>query len=267
MEEIRSISFAGAYDIRLEIANAAVSDRFILKDVDGLGPPDVDVAVSNGLYQGRSTGDREIEVMVGLNPDYSIGERPKDLRNELYGLLTPSADYDYVDVTLQGQNEQYRTRAWAKRVSPVPMSRDPQVQITMPCLRSYFTGNIVDINTSTLNKAFFTINNKGSASAGFDMTISFTQALSYFKMTNSWGDRKMQFNYAFQTGDQLRIITTEEDRQAVRYRGGVPLEISGTLTADSIWMMLGGRETAFAIEASSSVNIVTLNYVPRYWGI
>lgn len=270
METIRSISFDAGPGLTLKIADAAPSDRFILKDVDGLGAPDFDVAISKGFYQGRAPLDREIEVKVGLNPNYSIGERPADLRTSLYGMVTPYSDYDYVGVQLQGTTQTYRTKAWVKRMVPVPMAKDPEVMITLSCENPYFLGaetHLSPAQIAALGKASWTVTNTGSAKTGLLMVVRFLQNTSSFKMTNMWGDRSMEIPYSFLINDRLEIDTNEETRRIYHVRGATVTDVTGRLTPASDWFMLGYNTTGFVGVNTATWAHYDIGHRPLYWGI
>lgn len=268
METIRSIGLDAGPGVVLNIETAAASDRFILKDVDGLGPPEFDVAISKGVYQGRTPLTREIEFKIALNPNYALGQRPADLRADLYGLITPYADYDYIWVNLNGSsNTVYRVKAWVKRAVPVPMSKDPELQITLACLDPYFRAPVVFSTPTTKNS--WTYTNQGSAATGILMNIEMLSNISGFKFTNAWGDRQMSITYDFQTGDLIEIDTNPENRHIYVRRAGNYIDISGRLTAASEWMMLGYKENAFVGFSTSSWKFGTpggIGHEPKHWG-
>lgn len=271
MEEIRKILFAGAYNITLEIADAAASDRFFLAEIDGLGPPGVDVTIAGGVYQGRKSTEREIEVKIGLNPNYALGERPADLRREIYGLLTPPAHRDYVTVVLFGETENYTCNAYVKRAVPVPMAKDPQVQVTLVTEKAFFTtADVVftPAQIAALSTAGWVVNNKGTYPTGFRFQFSIINNLASFILKDDENEsRYMQIAYPFVPGDQLYINSDEDDRFIVLVRGNQSYELSGYLTAGSTWMVLGARENYFYGAGTTSFSIANVSYTPKYWGI
>lgn len=275
MEPIEQIKLVGLHEIDLKIAAAAGSDRFILKGTEGLGPPEFDVAISKGFYQGRTPRDREIEIKVGLNPIYENGERPADLRKELYGLISPG-DSDYITVRLSSlargstPAKSYTTQGWVRRMEPVPMAKDPTVQVTIACLEPYFRGTVFSYTTAELDamsKSNFEMPNQGTAQTGFRLNVNFLQGTTQFKITNNWGDRVLAFVYAFLPGDHLQIDTTEEDRKAIVTRNGIQTEISGTMTSGSEWLQLLGGTTYFKGFSTSTWEFDHFSHMPLYLGI
>lgn len=269
MDAITKIELRGLFTVPLKMVGATPQDRFTLKGVDGLGPVEVDVSIAQslnagGVYQGRRPLTREIVVDVGLNPNYTAGERPKDLRNELYGLLTPGED-DYVMVTLFGTTKNYTTKAWVKRIEPKIFSKDADAQVVLTCLNPFLEGTLVSIPNFPA-KTNFEVANQGSAPTGFTFQVTLTGATSFWGFTNAWGNRQMQVNYNFQVNDVLKFTTTPGVRSVIVTRGGVPTDISGRLTTASSWMMMHGGVNIFA-PYLQAFNWGFFNYTPMYWGV
>src|SRR5689334_2316445 len=87
----------GPTTVDLPVVGADPSGPFVLKGADGLGPPDIDVVIADmvqegGVRQKKRASNRQIVALVGLNPDWSTGITPEDLRTVLYELLTPPFD-------------------------------------------------------------------------------------------------------------------------------------------------------------------------------
>src|SRR4051794_8917947 len=98
------LRMTGLNVLDLPVVEALLTDKYLLKSVDGLGPPEVDVSIAPtlngpGVYKGRRPQSRQIVALIGLNPDYNDGETASDLRSALYGMLTPGAK-DYISVEI-----------------------------------------------------------------------------------------------------------------------------------------------------------------------
>ena len=137
------VLLTGITPISLPIVGALPSDVYILKSVEGLGPPEVDVSITKtlnagGVYQGRQPQNREIVLMIGLNPNYKIGQTVSDLRESLYGFLTPGyLDHVVIEI-VNGVTTIAKTIGYVKKIEINPFSKDPQVQVTLACLKPYF---------------------------------------------------------------------------------------------------------------------------------
>lgn len=272
METIRKITLSGLYPIELKIAEAAGSDRYILKgDVDGLGPPEVEVHIADGYYQGKKVLTRELEFKVGLNPEWSLGERPSNLRSELYGLLTSNNEQDHVMVTLHGLTSNYYTKAWVKRLVPVPFAADPEVLVTLACEKPYLLGDPIIYDLEEIEVPgepfVFVIDNIGDAPTGWQLTLRNSLPGPTFDFgPERWPnlDERMETATTIPSNAQVRFDSDWDTRSMTLIRSGVPdVDISGTLTASSTWMSLRPGLNYFRSAGSASA----ISYTPKYWGI
>lgn len=262
------IRFNGLTAIDLPMVNALPSDVYILKGVDGLGPPEVDVSIADtlnagGYYQGRRPQARQIVAKVGLNPDHSAGQTASDLRDGLYGLLTPGAD-DNLTVQIMDATVLVQTVGYVSSMPINPFSKDPEVQVVVDCLGWYLEApNLLFV--APVSKAAPAIDNVGSAPSGIHLEVIFTSNLSSWTLTNAAG-KKMLVTYAFLSGDKLAIDTRPGSRGIWLTRGGVTTNIIYALSADSKWLMLHGGNNVFAT-SSAAFNWGDVYFLPQHWGI
>jgi hypothetical protein len=264
------IRLTGLYTIDLPIVNAHPSDMYILKNADGLGPPEVDVSIvdalnSGGYYQGRRTNLREIVLHIGLNPDYITNQSVADLRNSLYGTLTPGlADNVRVDIMLEDTSLVY-TSGYVKKMEIAPFSQTPEVQVTISCVDKYWKTNnflyLID-----LNKVTPTINNVGTAPSGFHMEVIMTAAQTWWTISNDGGKSRFRVDYNFQVGDKLIFDTRPGFREVKLERTTVVSNIIYALSADSTWYLLHGGENIFNT-TFQTFEWGSVFYHPQYWGI
>lgn len=267
--DFTKIRLIGLSTVTLPIIGALPSDTFILKAADGLGPPESDVSISNsletgGVYLGRRTHSREIVLRVGLNANFKLGQTPNSLRTILYGLLTP-AETEAVKVQfLNGESIVAVTTGYVSKIEIVPFSKDPEVQIVIPCPETYLRD---DVSTTVIpsTKNPFVIPNTGTAPTGFNMEITFTQAQDTWFLTGpqNW---KMNFEYQFNAFDVLRFNTRPGYRSIERVRNGVVANLIYTLSPGSKWLILRGGANEFT-PLRGSFNWGFVNYTPKYWGI
>ena len=263
------IRLNGLSVIDFPIVGALPSDPYILKNVDGLGPPEVDVALAKTLnagavYQGRRPQTREPVLLIGLNPDFTVGQTVSDLRVNLYGMLTPG----YVDrIKLDIMDEDAvlaSTTGYLKKFEIVPFSKDPEVQLTIACLDQYLIAP--DELYLTPDKLAPTIDNIGTAPAGFYMEAIFTAPQTEWALFDPNGYTEMRIVYSFLTGDKL-IIDTRPGRRGIWVdRGGVKTNIIWALTVQSVWYMLHGGENIFNT-TSQTFDWGDVFFLPQYWGV
>lgn len=263
------VRFIGLSAIDLPIVDALPSDHYILKDIEGLGPPEVDVSISKtlyagGVYQGRRPQNREVVAKVGLNPDHAVGQTASDLRSSLYGMLTPgSTDNVQLDL-LDGANVVASTIGYVSNLEIVPFSNEPQVQVVMPCLQPYLHApNILFVDPGS--QLAPTIENSGTAPTGFYMEIIFTGNLSSWALLDVNG-KKMEFNYDFIANDKLAFDTRAGSRGIWLTRDSVTSNIIYSLSTDSVWHQFYGGDNIFST-SSQAFNWGDVYYLPQYWGI
>lgn len=259
----------GLSSVDLPIEGALPSDLYILKSADGLGPPEVDVILAETLnagkiYQGRRPQGREIVLMVGLNPDYKTGMTASDLRETLYGMLTPGYQDNLTIEILDGSTVLANTIGYVSRMEINPFSKDPAVQVTIPSPKWYLEApNLLYVTPAS--KSNPTIDNVGTAPAGFHMEVIFTAALTSWTLTDPSG-KKMQITYNFQINDKLIIDTRPGSRAIKVVRAGVTTNIIYALSTDSTWYMLYGGVNSFTT-SSSSFNWADVYFLPKFWGV
>lgn len=263
------IRLNGLEVIDLPIVHARPSDLYILKNADGLGPPEVEVSIldtinAGGFYQGRRVHSRELVFLVGLNPTYENNQRVSDLRESLYGLLTPDLAESVKIEIMDEETSLAYTTGYVKKFEVVPFSKTPEVQITMACLQQYWV-TPSNLYVELTDKLHPFIENVGTAPAGFHMEVIFSSSVSGWTLMDDF-NKKMLFNYTFGAGDILIIDTRPGMRGIWVNKLGVITNIIYTLSADSSWLILHGGKNQF----HTNVQLFDwgdVYYLPQFWGI
>jgi hypothetical protein len=262
--DVTKIRLNGLYSVDLPLRAAHPSDTFILKAADGLGPTGADVSISGNVYQGRQPLNREFVFRIGLNPNYSLNQTAEQLREMLYGMLMPDRTDGAITVTLYNEETVLaKTLAWVSKIELALFTKEPEVQLTMPCPGAYLEApNSVTLTPSA--KLAFNITNQGTAPTGIQMSIKFTQAMTQWVVRA--GGRKMQFEANFEDNDILTFNTQEGQRSVKRTRGGVEREFIQSLSAGSSWIELHGGVNAFTT-SDSGFTWQSVTYTPLYLGV
>lgn len=263
------LRFNGLSVVDFPILGATPQDVYICKGVDGLGPPEIQVSLADtlnagGYYQGRRPQNRQIVALIGLNPNYTLGQVPGDLRTSLYGMLNPGAGDDITVQIVNVEDVLASTVGYVSKMEINPFSDAPEVQITVDCTKPYLEATD-ELFLAPASKPSPLIDNVGTAEAGFHMEVQFTSDLSEWILQHSSG-RKMHFVYDFLTSDLLTIDTRPGNRGIWVTRSGITTNIIYSLTADSIWHMLHGGVNNFST-SSSDFDWGDVFYLPQYWGI
>lgn len=273
------IRLIGLNPIDFPLIYVLPSDPYILKAVDGLGPPEISVIIANtlqqgGYYQGRRPNSRQIVMRVGLNPDYSSGQTASDLRTELYGLLAPSV-FESIEVQLMSNaaTVDMITTGYVSKIEIVPFSKDPEIQITVDCTQPYFWApEMVTVIPGTKNN--FTLTNPGTAPTGLRFEIEHTTAkasgwtLYQSHSTAQSGAPNLTTTYHNAIGDELRFWTEPGERKTEIVRGsdGTVVNIIHTITNNSDWLFLPGGDSIFSV-SGTGFEWIGITLQPRFWGI
>lgn len=155
------------------------NDAVQVLDIQGLGPVKADLlstpfATGRGeLYQGGSTGKRNIVMTLGLNPDWEE-HTMSTLRQALYGYFIPEAwcklrfFSDYLPtVDIEGYVESFE---------PNIFSQDPEIQISVICPKPDFTDVDATILTGSVDDGTTEVEFEyiGNVEVGFELRVDRT---------------------------------------------------------------------------------------------
>lgn len=280
MDQLR---FIGASSVILPIVGADPSGPFILKGVDGLGPPEINVRLARttfekAVYQGKSAGLRQIIATVALQPNWDEGQTAEELRTILYGLLTPRYNQLVkVEIRNAGVVQGY-AQGQISKMEPAMFTKDPAVQITIDCdypyllAQSYVTQNPVQSTVGGIRA--FTVDNDGTAPAGFYMglilraNVGTTLTLS----DESPLGQKLQINgINWVSGDRLVVDTRPGSRGVWRGAGqGTNVSVLNNLNgALSEWIQLYGGDNKLLLNTTAFDWDPAYGFwhQPAFWGV
>lgn len=268
------LRLVGLQTIDLPIKGVVSSiPAYLVKAIDGLGPTEVDVSIAQtlfqgGVYQGRRPQPREIVIRMGLNANFAADKTVEDMRQQLYGLLTPGYSDQILVEVLDGATVMTSNVGWVKKMEIVPFSKEPEVQITIATLDAYLQAPALALTAlGGLSKSNPQISNAGDAPSGFHMELTFNISQpSGWTLSDEFGLKKMQFARSFSSGDKLIFDTEPGQRQITVIRSGTPINFIGSLTADSTWFTLHGGANNFV---TSNINFTwnLVSHWPQFWGV
>lgn len=293
MSRLSSIVLSGpAVSVTLPVASAQPSDQYILTGADGLAPPELDVAIAQsvykgGIFQGSYPKDREIVLLVGLNPSYASGAKSvAELRSAFYRLVSGS---DAVTVTINiqsGPTGDYvpttiKTTGYIRRIEAVPFVKNPQVQVTISCPGSFLQAlsatNVPYTPTATSAPISFAY--EGTAITGFEFDFSLTGSVASSvivrSLPNNGTAETITIPGARVSGEKFQIKTNPSGRQVYWTNpasGSAYGDITGmcTVTADR-WPAVHPGNNVIQVfnEAMTALSIITtkIRYTANYWGI
>ena len=182
--EISSI-YSNAPDLPLSSLFVPNDDPVQIRNVEGLGPVKADISATpfatgrGELYQGSSTGKRNIVLTLGLNPNW-VNQTMASLRQLLYRYFMVESwatlrfftdDHPVTHIT--GVVESFE---------PNIFSQDPEMQISILCPKPDF----IDVDTTLVRGLVdsgteVSINYDGTSPTGFELRILTTPGVSVVK--------------------------------------------------------------------------------------
>jgi hypothetical protein len=277
------IRFIGASSVDFPILGADPSGPFVLKGVDGLGPPQVNVRMGKtvlrkALYQGKSPVLRQIIAVVGLQPNFDEGQTAEELRTILYGLLTPRYNQLVRVEIVSAGNVQAFAQGQVSKMEPAMFTKDPAVQITIECDDAYLlhpSELAVQPAQSTVNgQRRFTVSNPGTADSGFKAGFTLMANVGDPLVLSDIDPRGQRFQVDginWVAGDRFVVDTREGSRGVWRGAGGGALvSVLNQMNAGvSEWMQLYGGDNVLQINTTAFDwdPPFLFKFTPAYWGV
>lgn len=280
MDQLRVI---GANSVDFPIFGADASGPFVLKSSEGLGPTEINVRLNRttlekALYQGKSAALRQITVLVGLQPNWDVGQTAEELRTILYGLLTPKyGQMLRVNVMHNGVVQAYALGQVSK-MEPAIFTKDPAVLVAIDCDYPYLLGpDIVTqepVQSTVGGIRAISVQNTGTAPAGFQMgvilraNVGTTLTLSD---ENPLGQKFQVTGINWVAGDRFVIDTRPGTRGVWRGAGGGALVsvLNNMNAAVSEWLQLYGGPNKLLLNTTALDFDPTylFRHQPAYWGV
>lgn len=245
------LRFVGTTNVDLPLQGADPSGPYVLKSVDGLGPPERDVFLARtiqegGVRQGTRSRNRSVVPIIGLQPEWDTGQTAEELRSELYGLIAPPFGQPLIAQVMLGNTVIAQCRGDISRFEAAMFTSDPAVQMTLDCDYPYLLSPTVlsqfPAKTVVSGKTAIDIANPGDAPAGFwlSLTLQSAQSGPLVISEDSILGRSMTIGGTWGAGDTLTIDTRAGQRGVWRKASGSSNRVSvlGDLTGDSPWLQL-----------------------------
>lgn len=280
MDQLR---FIGANSVNFPIFGADASGPFVLKGTEGLGPTEVTVQLTRttlekALYQGKSAALRQIIAVVGLQPNWDVGQTAEELRTILYGLLTPRyGQMVRVEVMNNGVVQGY-AQGQISKMEAAMFTKDPAVQITVDCDYAYLLGpdNVVQepAQSTVGGIRAFTVQNNGTAPAGFSMGLILRANVGNvltLSDENPLGQKMQIEGINWQSGDRF-VIDTRPGSRGV-WRGpaqGTNVSVLNNMNAGiSEWLQLYGGNNTLLVNTSAFDwdPAYKFRHQPAFWGV
>lgn len=274
------LRLVGASNVDLPVLGVDPSGPFILKGVDGLDPPNRDVGYAKMVAEGsvrqaKRAQERQVVALVGLQPDWDTGQRAEELREDMYGLLTPHFDQQVKVQIMMDNTVLAEAKGDVSNIDASIFVKDPEVQVTIDCDHAYLfaPAATVLLPTRTVSGAntLLDISNPGTAPSGFSLSFTLQQAVNTLVLAeNDPLGRQMTLNGAFVAGDTIIFDTRFGQRKISRIA-------AGTNTEKSILNMLDGNSPWLTLHNGNNqlrLNVNTFDwygngflFTPAWWGV
>lgn len=253
-------------------------DPIQIKNIDGLGPVKAEIvttpfATGRGeLYQGGTTGKRNIVMTLGYNPDWAGQQSITSLRQMLYRYLLPEEwcklrffSDELPPVDIEGYVESFE---------PNIFSQDPEVQVSIINPKPDF----VDANatlvqgTVDIDVIEYAFEYTGTVETGFELVVKTTDVNPDYtgKLIVINDTQTFEVNPA--TSDTVKYFKLNTVRGSKRvgtvaYADGALTNLLAKVTAASVWPVLRPGENVFSVVANELGQEWTLAYFNRFGGL
>lgn len=241
-------------DAQFQKAQADNDDKYYIKSITGLEPPPRNVAIAStaagGKFQGITSEEREIVVLIGLNPDEAAGETPALLRANLETMLYTGYD-PRVDIQLiAGIFPVAHEYGYVSNFEAAIFDANPAVQITFTMLNYNFRAfGPTSYAASDLSQSHPDVYSNGTAETGFQFAVKFTDDMDgwYIKVAEHQSIG-MYFDTTFHNNDILSVSTVPGQKYVhlKKHRAKVKNSL-GILRGNSEWITLHPGHNHFVV--------------------
>lgn len=288
--------------LELPIIGANTKNSLLVRTVNGLGPPDVNLFIGEysrdgGSYQGRRVGERNVVMTIDLNPNPALGETVSGLRDLLYKVfIDPLVNAEYVELVLHDSSGKLRNVAgYTEKLETDIFSSETTAQISMLCPDPYIRDSeITNLTNDTGTWVAVPFLYDGTAETGFEIEANISEATSVLTLNNN--GQSMVFNHNFVPGDVVYINTNRGTREVRKaslsdvlaakdanpafdlgrlwsklVTDGLTMPLVGTVYPGSRWLELHSQANTMFLHGAFRSEVVagikTLEYRASYWGV
>lgn len=218
---------------------------------------------------------RLVSVLLQLNPDFSIGETYKYLRDELYKKVLPTRT-GLVDLLFNdGAATIGKISGFINKFEAPLFTKTPTVQITLLCKDPMIrSSNSVVLSGAEINSGstLTIVDSISTAPHGFQLEILFTSPQAIFTIEDSSTNPEWIFTVTpvspgFLTGDVLYVSSEFGSKNAYMVRSSVTTYLMDRINPESTWPIIFPGNNAFYFDFYSSIDLNYLEYSSAYWGL
>lgn len=260
--------------ITFDLDDISYTTPYAVKSISGLEAPLNAISLGDKLFegsylQGIRPESRQIVMLISLQPNYLIGQDAGVLRKNLNKMLSPRQGSDVKFRLLDDlELDWVQAVGRVKSIEANPYVKDPEVQITFPCLSAYFEEPVYTFpGPATLSgKTTIQVTNNGDVPMGIYLEQTLTANMASYILTGVIPSQFIKITYPFLANDRLLINTNPGFRSIKRIRTGVAdVNLLPYLSLDSTWLMMDyGLNTL--TPSTIAYTVQALIYTQRHWG-
>lgn len=181
---------------------------YLIRKVDGLGPPDAVVSytehamVPGGSYNASSIQSRNIVITTVLTPTPEKSIR--ELREDLYRVVSPGRP-----VSLRLYNDfgfEFQINGYTETVEPNMFEKDPVITVSIICTNPYFESFVNE--TGLMQPGQLDIDYEGTAKTGLRFYVRFfNNDVNLIDIQDENLESLLRIPYDYRTGMRLSVDT------------------------------------------------------------
>lgn len=279
------MKFEGLSSVTFKLLNASNKDPYVIKDVKGLGPTEIDVAISRPIrakswHQNTFVANRQLVVRVGLNPNYSADKNHvtvDSLRENLYWMVEGEKAEGVTITLVDSFGDVCNVQGYLSGFEPSIFAKLPEIQLTFDCVGDTLSAvNAVELETSS-NTVALMPNGTARTPVVVDIRVPYLMSsLSLerrYRYRQSSAKESLQLaGFDYNVGDLLIIGSDNGDRTVTLWRNGLSYDHITYLQPNSTWPKLDPWDVNYltaweSLFIEGAVPITRVKYTPQYRGV
>lgn len=256
-----------------QVGAPSAEQPFWVKNITGLGPVKADMVVNpnsggiGGIVGSSKINHRNIVLTLGMNPYYSEGQNPTNLRQRLNAAFTPGR---IVKIKLiDSEIGIYDAFGYVESMDSDIFTKESSAIVSVICEDPYLKATI-PVALSGKTETPLVIPQAPPHATGFTVTLTFIGFATSLRLSNGY-DPDLVLNNAFSVsfGDKITISTVFGEKRINITSGGVTRNALNTIGEGGLSMTIGNpadRITIRTNRGTDAISTYTLEYSPMLLG-
>lgn len=249
----------------------STTQPFWVKDITGLGPVNADVVVNpnsggiGGIVGSAKIKHRNILLTLGVNPFYSEGQNPTNLRQRLNAAFTPGRE---IKVKLiDSEIGTYDAFGYVESVDSPMFSKNSSAVISILCEDPYLKSS-VGVTLNGVAETPLVIPDSPPHATGFVINVTFGTTVDSLRLINNYDPDLALRGLNIIAGDVLQISTVFGDKKIYVISGSGSRNALNTIDEGGLAMTIGNPANSILVRTNKSTWAFryTLDYSPMLLG-